>query len=287
MACCSDSLPIEACPARPLGPVGPGVSCLAGGRRVRPGGARECFPSISAPINTFWRSRRGTRSSGLSTRATKSDSYLAAGAGGLPQHRATSEQILNARPLLVVRYWGGEPRLLADLGRRGIGVITLKDATDFTGVADNVLAVADAVGARGKGEALVGAMNRQLRDSRGAWRGRGALYVTSGGFTAGPGTLIDAMLRAAGLTNLATAPGYHAISLESLVRRPPAVLVEGFFDAPLNASQRWSEMRSPLLAHLAARATTVSLPGSLLACPAWFAADGVALIARRAPGRGP
>ena len=45
---------------------------------------------------------------GLSKRATKSDSYLAARARGLPMRRATAEEVLAARPDVVVRWWGGD-----------------------------------------------------------------------------------------------------------------------------------------------------------------------------------
>ena len=35
------------------------------------------------------------------------------------------------------------------------------------------------------------------------------VYMTPGGFTAGQGTLVDAVLRAAGMTNVETRPGYQ------------------------------------------------------------------------------
>ena len=91
------------------------------------------------------------------------------------------------------------------------------------------------------------------------------------------------MLRAAGLTNLAGRPGFHFVSLETLVMSPPEALVEGFFDASLDAFQRWSEMRNPVVSKLTAGKTVVSLPASMLGCPAWFAADGAAALAARAP----
>ncbi|MHB8529311.1 MAG: ABC transporter substrate-binding protein [Caulobacteraceae bacterium] len=222
---------------------------------------------------------------GLSKRATKGDSFLAGQAAGLPQRRATIEEVLASRPEVVVRYWGGDARLLTDLRRRGMKVVTIADADDFTGVAADIRVAAQALGARDAGEALVARMERRLARGRGAWRGKRALYLTSGGFTAGKGTLIDAMLRAAGLTNLAGRPGYHSVPLETLVMDPPAAVVEGFFDAALDALQHWSEMRNPLVARIAGGKTIVSLPATILACPAWFAADASLAIAERAPSR--
>ena len=217
---------------------------------------------------------------GLSRRATKADSYLRADARGLSLRRATSESVLAAGPSVVVRYWGGDRRLLGDLGRRGVRVVVIDDAADFPGVRANVRRVAAAVGQSGKGEGLIADMDARLAVTAGAWRGAGALYLTSGGDTAGDATLIDAMLRAAGLVNLAPGAGFHAFSLERLVLNPPAAVVLGFFDAAQGALQHWSLGRRAPLRRLARRRAIVSLPGAILGCPAWFAADGVAAIAR-------
>ncbi|MGI9169590.1 MAG: ABC transporter substrate-binding protein [Caulobacteraceae bacterium] len=215
---------------------------------------------------------------GLSRRATKADSYLRAEVGALPLRRATAESVLAARPAVVVRYWGGDERLVADLRRLGMRVVTIDDAADFSAVRVNVRRVAAALGERRAGEAMIGRMDRRLAAAAGAWRGRGALYLTSGGDTAGRGTLIDAMLRAPGLTNLAPGAGFHALSLERLVLGPPAALVLGFFDVGLDAVQHWSLARQAPVRRLAERRAIVSLPGAILGCPAWFAADAVTRI---------
>ncbi len=223
---------------------------------------------------------------GLSRRATKADSYLRANARGLPLRRATSESVLAARPAVVVRYWGGDARLLADLRRRGVRVVAIDDAADFPGVRANIRRLAAALGRRRAGEGLIARMEARLAGARGAWRGAGALYLTSGGDTAGAGTLIDAMLRAAGLTNREAGAGFHALSLERLILLPPTALVLGFFDAGANALEHWGMGRSAPMRRLASRHAIVSLPGALLACPAWFAADGVAAIERAKARRG-
>lgn len=220
---------------------------------------------------------------GLSPRARAGDSLLAPLATGLPIRRADSESALASRPRVVVRYWGGDPPLLRTLTRRGVRVVTIDDATDFSGVRRDVRRVAAALGEVHRGERLIRRMNAQLAASRGAWGGRGALYLTSGGATAGSGTLIDAMLAAAGLRNLASGPGFRAVSLERLVSNPPAAVVEGFFDAPSQARVHWGPGRHGALRRVTSGRALVSLPGSLLGCPAWFAADAVRLIANAAP----
>ncbi|HEY2177231.1 MAG TPA: ABC transporter substrate-binding protein, partial [Caulobacteraceae bacterium] len=176
---------------------------------------------------------------GLSRRARNADSYLAARAAGVPRLRATAESALAAAPTVVVRYWGGDPRLIAGLARRGVRVLTIYDATDFAGVRVNIRRVAAGLGEAAAGEALIARMDRQLAAAAGAGRGKGALYITSGGDTMGRGTLIDAMLRAAGFTNLAAHAGYGVISLERLVLAPPALVVLGFYDQNMAAYERW------------------------------------------------
>ena len=216
----------------------------------------------------------------LSMRATNPDSYLAAQAQGLPRRRASLESVLAARPKVVVRYWGGEARMTEALERRGIAVVSIDDATTFDGVAGNVRKVAAALGVAREGERLVARMRAQLAASRGAWGGARALYLTSGGQTAGKGTLIDQMLSAAGLTNLGGGQGFHAVFLERLVLQPPSAIVAGFFDPYSAAAQHWNPGRNRLLARIVARRTIVSLPPTILACPAWFAADAPQMIAR-------
>jgi iron complex transport system substrate-binding protein len=222
---------------------------------------------------------------GLSMRATHSDSYLAAQAQGLPQKRATLESALGARPDVVVRYWGGDARLVSDLRRRGVTVVEIDDAADFPGVRTNIRRVAGSLGQGQAGERLISAMDARLAAAAGAGRGHGALYVTSGGDTMGAGTLIDAMIRAAGFSNLAPHPGFGVVSLEALVLNPPAAIILGFFDIELNAAQRWSVGRQRALMEVAAPRTLVSLPGGVLGCPAWFAADGATSLAH-AVGQG-
>jgi iron complex transport system substrate-binding protein len=220
---------------------------------------------------------------GISKRALNADSYLRVRAKGLPQRRAASESVLAARPEVVVRYWGGDARLLADLRRLGVRVVTIGDANDFEGVRGNIRNVARALDAPSAGDALIARMNRQLAESAGGWDGAGAAYLTSGGATTGEGTLIDAMMRAAGLSNIAGGRGYHALSLERLILQPPRMFVLGFFDPAQDPVQGWSPGRHQALERLIRTRPSISLPSTILGCPAWFAADGARLIAAANP----
>ena len=222
---------------------------------------------------------------GLSYRARAPDSYLRAEAQGLPLMRTDLESVLAARPQVVVREWGGDAGLLRRLAARGLRVVGIDDATDFDGVRANIRRVAAALGQAPAGERLIARMDAELRQAHGAWGGKRALYLVPGGYTAGPDTLVGAMMQAAGLEDAAGAPGFQPVSVEQLVLKPPDTAVLGFFDRASTATQHWSVASNPALARTLRGRIAASLPGAILGCPAWFAADGARALAAAAPSR--
>lgn len=222
----------------------------------------------------------------VSKRALNADSNQRLRAVGLPEHRATLEAALGARATIAVRYWTADARLPDALRRQGVEVVQLDEANDFAGIRANVRKVAAALSEQPAGEALIGRMDAELSASRGAWGGARALYLTPGGFTAGRDTLVAAMLGAAGLVTAAAGVGYRPASLEQLVLDPPRALVLGFFRDLTGGRQRWTIGGNGYLRNLVARRTIASLPGSLLGCPAWYAADGALALAAARAGKG-
>ncbi|MFZ3007449.1 MAG: ABC transporter substrate-binding protein [Phenylobacterium sp.] len=220
---------------------------------------------------------------GLSTRADDADSRLRALARGLPQRRTTLESALAAKPDLIVRYWGGDPRFIAQIEKRGVRVITIEDASDFDGVRANVRRVAAAMDRQAQGEAVIAKMDARLDRSAGAWRGATALYITPGGFTGGEGTMIHHILKSAGMTPTPPGPGFQPISLEQLAIKPPRALVLGFFDDFMLANNRWGLGRHQIMRRVAAERTVASLPGAMLGCPDPSAAEAVEILAAKAP----
>ena len=220
---------------------------------------------------------------GLSRRADDGDSPMAARARGLPLRRVTLETALAVRPELVVRVYGGDARLVEALERRGVRVLTLEDAADFEGVRRNMRRVGDALGERAAAEAMVARMDRRLARAAGAWKGQRAIYLTPSGFTAGPGTLPDEILRAAGLVNVTTQPGYAEAPLERLTLDPPAAVVAGFFDTQAYANASWSPGRHAVMQRLIRERMVTHVPGRLIACANWGAAEAAELLASKAP----
>jgi len=95
-----------------------------------------------------------------------------------------------------------------------------------------------------------------------------ALVLHGGGFTTGPGALMDEILRRAGFTNVAREYGLTRsgdVPLEKLLADPPQVLLQGEAVPGLGG---WGErvMRHPALARMRGRTRIVSFPEHLMYC---------------------
>jgi iron complex transport system substrate-binding protein len=214
----------------------------------------------------------------LSPRADDPDAWMREAAAGRRRVRPTLESAIAFQPDVVVRYWGGDFRLLARLEASGARVVTIEDATDFEGVRNNIRAAARALDAGSRGDALIARMNARLDEAAPAPQAprRSALYLTAGGFTAGRGTLIDAILGAAGLVNAAAIRGFAPVSVERIALSPPARFVFGFFD---QSRGDWrGPGRHPVVRAAAKDRVVARLPAASLTCPGWFAADAAAML---------
>lgn len=215
----------------------------------------------------------------LSPRADDTDAWLRRQAEGRRRIRPSLEAAVGFSPDVVVRYWGGEPKLLQALEGRGVRVLTINDAADFEQISANIRQVASGLNRSSRGDELDKAMWDRLASvkHRSNRQRPGAVYLTSGGFTSGPGTLMDAMMTAAGFRNLTETPGFGSLSVERIVLEPPVRVVLGFFDQ-VRADWR-GPGRHPAVQKVTRRRSAASLPAAVLTCPAWFAADGVAMLA--------
>lgn len=205
----------------------------------------------------------------LSPRADDPDSRLRARASGHKRVRPTLEAALVARPDVVVRYWGGEPRLMRALDGQGVRLVQIEDATDIKGVRRNVVEAARVLNSPTRGAALLLDMDQRLDAAQGPQES--ALYLTAGGFTAGAGTLIDSLMRAANLTNLAPAPGFGPVSVERLILAPPARMILAFFEQ-VRADWRGAG-RHPVARRLSQRTPSARVDGAVASCPAWFVGE--------------
>ena len=73
--------------------------------------------------------------------------------------------------------------------------------------------------------------------------------------------------------------------MERLAIDPPDGFVLGFFDPASSRTQHWSISQRGALGRITAGRTLATLPGAVLGCPAWFAADAAGDLAISAPSR--
>lgn len=210
----------------------------------------------------------------LSRDAGRPFSFLRDRAEGLPTVRAVAEDVIALQPDIVIRSWGGDARALALFERMGIRTVQIGYAPDMDGAARVTREVGAALGQEGRATARVASMPGAVPAT-----GASALYITPGGVTTGEGTMVDAIMRRAGLQNAASGTGWHSLPLETLVMDPPAVALTAFFGFDDYAFDQWSSARHPALAHALKDAKIVRMTESRLTCPAWFVADEARYVA--------
>lgn len=215
----------------------------------------------------------------LSPDAAKPFSYLRDRAAGLPTVAPRAEAVLPLRPGLVVRSYGGGPNADAFFARAGVPVLDVGRAGGIEGVIGATAAAAEALGAPAEGRALAARMRARLAALPRPSVRKAALYVTPGGVTTGPGSLVHEMLRAAGYDNFETRPGWRPLPLERLAYGRPDVAVAAFFGDPAAHGGPWSAMRHPLARRLLEDGPTVLLDGAWVACGGWFLLDAVEALA--------
>lgn len=262
------------------------AAVAAGGLLIASAGAVQARPlrvmSLDQCADQYVLALRPDAELALSPRADDPDAWLREAAKGRARVRPTLEAAVTFQPDVVVRYWGGEPRLLARLEARGTPTALIADATDFDGIRANIRGVARALHAEARGEALIHRMDARLarageRTAPQPADRPTALYLTPGGFTAGKETLVDAIFRAAGFRNAADKPYFNPVSVERIALFPPVRFVLGFFDQPRGDWR--GPGRHPVVRKAAEGKVAARLPAAALTCPAWFAADAAAILA--------
>jgi iron complex transport system substrate-binding protein len=164
------------------------------------------------------------------------NSFLTAEAFGVAINYATSEEVLQERPDLVIAGNTSTPAIRALLRRVGIPLVEVPAAENFAQIRSNTRLIAHAVGEDEKGEALIAQMDATLRDL--AASAPTPRIVVAGweeqGNVPGPGTLFDAILTAAGGQNVIAGRKtrfvygrYTGFDLEQLVAMRPDILAYG------------------------------------------------------------
>ena len=225
------------------------------------------------------------RIAALSIDAEKSFSYMRREAAGLKKTRAAAENVLVLKPDLIVRSYGGGPNAAAFFARAGVPVVQLGYASSLEETKAAILAAADALGASEAGRAVVEDMETRLAAiAPPADDPARVLYLSSGGATTGPGSLIHEVVEAAGFRNFVETPGWRALPLEALAYEKPDLVATAFYEEGAHALDRANPAAHDFARALLRETPRVDLKGAWTACPGWFVVDAVEALAAAREG---
>ena len=196
-------------------------------------------------------------------------SFVAAEAAGLPSIRASAEAVMELHPDLVLGARFGARTTLALLERAGLRVERVDLPTDFPGIRVALRTTAALLGVPERASPLIAAMNAALPPPGPPIK---ALVWEPRGWTSGPGELMDAVVRAAGMVDVGSG---GRVGLEALLRHPPALLV-------LSEATAGDSLATEMPRHPAVRGIPVrAIPTRLTICPIPFTVEAVRILTRR------
>lgn len=226
----------------------------------------------------------------LSLEADHVHSFYRDRAVGLPKVRAEAESVLALRPDLVIRNWGGDPRMIKLLERAGISVLSADYGSGPEVMFANLNRFAKAMDRADAARSLIAQTRMNLAAASGApLSGLSAAYVAPGGITAGTGTFVDEIIVAAGFDSSAARlglEGWRPLPLEALVQDPPDVIIASFFDLKQARASNWSIARHARVRKMLERTPTLYVPGRYFSCNGLFFADTVSFIRTQARAAG-
>jgi iron complex transport system substrate-binding protein len=179
--------------------------------------------------------------------------------------------VLRLHPDLILAAQYGAQTTLALLQQERLPVLRIALPQDFAGIQQATRLLAATLGVPERGEALLATMAAGLAALPHPTQVERVLVWEPRGLTAGPGTLMDAVLHAAGMSN---ASDGRSVSLEALLRHPPDLLVVPA--APDYPSLATTLLDHPALAGLQRRA----IPPALTICAGPFSVEAATLLAR-------
>jgi iron complex transport system substrate-binding protein len=211
------------------------------------------------------------RAAALTVMARDPDlSVVADVARGIGAVRADAEAVLALHPALVLAAPWGAQATLSLLEAHGVPVRRLKLPRSFDAIRATTREAAAILGVPARGEAMLAEMDRRLAAVRRPARAVRALAVEPRLWTAGPGSLTDAVLLAAGLVDAGQG---RQTGLEALLAHPPDLLVTPA--APGFPSLATDVLDHPALAGVPRRL----LPPALLICGGPWSVRAVELLA--------
>lgn len=201
--------------------------------------------------------------------ADPAESPLAHLAAGIPVNHGLAEEVIAAKPDLVLagKYTTGFAKAM--LTRLGYRVIEIESPETIAGIHTTLKALAAALGSELRAAELLADMDRRLAAvARPAGRYGSAIVFDANGFTVGRPGLADEVMTLVGLVNKAPALGigaYGQVPLETLLAARPDRIVRLIYrpGAPSIAN---AITNHPALARSMGARNMLSVPGRLLTC---------------------
>ena len=180
-----------------------------------------------------------TRIAAVSKDADRKFSYMRDSAAGHTQIRPSAEEVLALEPDLVVRSYGGGPNARKFYEGLGLSVIQISYASTIEQVRAEVIRVGGLLGNGDVAESVAREMDARLAalTRPDPETTPSILYVTPGGVTTGPGTLVHELITAAGLGNFQQEPGWRSLPLEKLAFNQPGLLATSFYLSLIHISE--------------------------------------------------
>jgi len=197
-------------------------------------------------------------------------SAMAAVAAKLPINYGKAEEVFMQQPDLVLVGSYTTRSTVALLRRLGRNVVEVPPASSFEGIYRNIAVIGKAVGETPKALQLIKRLKQQLAQIKLDEKARlpvAALYFANG-YSSGANTLIDKVVRRAGLNTLGAKLGFSGtrkLSLEALIFARPDLLIVAPKDYQGEA-RAYEVFRHPAMAVLKDALPVTSIASALTIC---------------------
>lgn len=206
-------------------------------------------------------------------------------AKGYPVIRGEAEEVLLLNPDLVIagRFSNGDTKAL--LRKHGYPVVELDPVSSFEDAIEQIERVGRAIGRPEQGHALAESLKDRIAQTRRTEDPRPVVvYYQKRGYSAGTGTLMNQIMKAAGLTNLLEKLGIEGVSqipLEQIIAHKPDLLLHDHPN-PSRIDVGSELLLHPVLARLYPPERRLYVPQQTILCGGPSIADAIEQLSAQA-----
>jgi iron complex transport system substrate-binding protein len=215
--------------------------------------------------------------------AEPASSALFEEAQGLSLNHGLAEEILPLKPDIVLAGTYGARHTVGLLRRLGHRIVQLPLASKISDVPLHIRLIAKALGEEARGEILIAGFEARLRAIAKPPAGARPIAALFGanGITSGANNLQNAVISAAGFSNLAEQLGIQGVgwvTLETIAHRRPDALILGRLSVEY-VSLATETLSHPALTHSVPKGAVIALPHHLWTCATDTLAEAITRLA--------